>query len=120
MGRDELTALLAETASRHHVCALVGASGGGKSSLLRAGLVPRLRHPQGDAVRPAPAAVRVLTPGHTPRHTLNVWSRLPVLERPGCWSTSSRNCLPSVPTAWNEPSSWSDCWARVTTTADCA
>ncbi|MFF3543255.1 hypothetical protein ACFYXD_15555 [Streptomyces platensis] len=64
-GRDELTAQLAGTARRHRVTALVGASGSGKSSLLRAGLVPGLRHTDGAAHR-APAAVRILTPGAHP------------------------------------------------------
>ncbi|MGW1793644.1 nSTAND1 domain-containing NTPase [Streptomyces tubercidicus] len=64
-GRDELTAQLANTARRHRVTALVGASGSGKSSLLRAGLVPGLRHTDG-AARQAPAAVRILTPGAHP------------------------------------------------------
>ncbi|MGA5566625.1 hypothetical protein ACPCUV_36410 [Streptomyces platensis] len=64
-GRDELTVQLAGTARRHRVTALVGASGSGKSSLLRAGLVPGLRSTDG-AARQAPAAVRILTPGPHP------------------------------------------------------
>ncbi|MEJ8654201.1 hypothetical protein WKI65_40720 [Streptomyces sp. MS1.AVA.3] len=65
-GREELTAQLAETARRHRVSALVGASGSGKSSLLRAGLVPHLRQPEADAAEQAPAAIRILTPGAHP------------------------------------------------------
>ncbi|PBC80220.1 PD40 domain-containing protein [Streptomyces sp. 2133.1] len=64
-GRDAMTAQLAGTACRHRVTALVGASGSGKSSLLRAGLVPGLRHTD-SAARQAPAAVRILTPGAHP------------------------------------------------------
>ncbi|MGI5262312.1 hypothetical protein [Streptomyces angustmyceticus] len=64
-GRDELTAQLAGTARRHRVTALVGASGSGKSSLLRAGLVPGLRQTEGPAHQ-TPAAVRILTPGAHP------------------------------------------------------
>ncbi|WDT52603.1 nSTAND1 domain-containing NTPase [Streptomyces sp. G7(2002)] len=64
-GRDELTAQLAEAVRRHRVSALVGASGSGKSSLLRAGLIPRLRAPD-EADGQAPAAVRILTPGVHP------------------------------------------------------
>ncbi|WDT52595.1 nSTAND1 domain-containing NTPase [Streptomyces sp. G7(2002)] len=64
-GRDELTAQLAGTARRHRVTALVGASGSGKSSLLRAGLVPGLRSTDG-AAHQTPAAVRILTPGAHP------------------------------------------------------
>ncbi|WP_328549195.1 hypothetical protein [Streptomyces platensis] len=64
-GRDEMTAQLADTARQHRITALVGASGSGKSSLLRAGLVPGLRFTDG-AARQAPAAVRILTPGPHP------------------------------------------------------
>ncbi|WKX71308.1 hypothetical protein [Streptomyces sp. XD-27] len=67
-GRDAMTGRLEETARRHRVSAVVGASGSGKSSLLRAGLVPRLRRPDQEAGR-IPAAVRLLTPGaHPMRH----------------------------------------------------
>ncbi|MFF4250637.1 helix-turn-helix domain-containing protein [Streptomyces sp. NPDC001663] len=44
--------------------ALLGASGSGKSSLLRAGLVPRLQELAQEA--PTPAAIRILTPGERP------------------------------------------------------
>ncbi|MDG4858160.1 hypothetical protein P8605_08345 [Streptomyces sp. T-3] len=64
-GREQLAAQLEEMARRHRVSALVGASGSGKSSLLRAGLVPRLRDP-GEQAGEAPAAVRILTPGPHP------------------------------------------------------
>ncbi|MGW1375188.1 nSTAND1 domain-containing NTPase [Streptomyces sp. NPDC002446] len=64
-GRDEMVSQLAELARGHRVSALVGASGSGKSSLLRAGLIPRLREP-GDQGGRAPAAVRILTPGPRP------------------------------------------------------
>ncbi|MEU9117275.1 hypothetical protein AB0D04_37395 [Streptomyces sp. NPDC048483] len=64
-GRGELAGQVEETARRHRVSALVGASGSGKSSLLRAGLVPRLRRIN-DAAGEPPAAVRILTPGAHP------------------------------------------------------
>ncbi|MFE0381958.1 helix-turn-helix domain-containing protein, partial [Streptomyces inhibens] len=64
-GREEVTGRLEETARRHRVCAVVGASGSGKSSLLRAGLIPRLRRP-GQETGQIPSAVRVLTPGAHP------------------------------------------------------
>ncbi|MGW7210591.1 nSTAND1 domain-containing NTPase, partial [Streptomyces sp. NPDC054837] len=44
---------------------VVGASGSGKSSLLRAGLLPRLREEIGR--RDCPPVLRVLTPGAWPR-----------------------------------------------------
>ncbi|MFI9255542.1 hypothetical protein [Streptomyces sp. NPDC053069] len=66
-GRDELTdRLLALTRSRRF-SAVFGPSGSGKSSLLRAGLIPRLRNP--DQATAQPAALRVLTPGEHPLRT---------------------------------------------------
>ncbi|WP_413803701.1 hypothetical protein [Streptomyces iranensis] len=64
-GREETAAQLVEMARRHRLSVVVGASGSGKSSLLRAGLIPQLRRPEQDADE-RPAAVRVLTPGARP------------------------------------------------------
>ena len=65
--RDQLVADLAELTLDNRFVAVVGTSGSGKSSLLRAGLVPALR---GDAWPGArPAAVRILTPGEHPART---------------------------------------------------
>ncbi|MFI1764994.1 helix-turn-helix domain-containing protein [Streptomyces sp. NPDC020800] len=66
-GRDQLVAQLAERVRTHRVVALVGASGSGKSSLLRAGLIPALRAEEAPGRRPA--AVRILTPGPRPSST---------------------------------------------------
>ncbi|MEU9353478.1 WD40 repeat domain-containing protein [Streptomyces griseoloalbus] len=66
-GRDRLVDRLTELTGRHRFTAVFGPSGSGKSSLLRAGLIPWLRDP--DRGGDAPAAVRVLTPGANPRHT---------------------------------------------------
>ncbi|SBU91952.1 WD40 repeat [Streptomyces sp. Ncost-T6T-1] len=66
-GRDRLIDELAELVDKRLVTLLVGASGSGKSSLLRAGLIPRLR-----AARPPharPSAIRILTPGPHPAGT---------------------------------------------------
>jgi WD40 repeat protein/transcriptional regulator with XRE-family HTH domain len=63
-GRDQLIGDLLQSARSHRIIALIGASGSGKSSLLRAGLVPRLRHTDDAALRPA--ALRILTPGEHP------------------------------------------------------
>ncbi|MFD3581195.1 hypothetical protein [Streptomyces sp. NPDC058683] len=63
-GRDELIAELVAHARRNRFGAVVGASGSGKSSLLRAGLVPALRE-AGDPER-RPAVIRILTPGVHP------------------------------------------------------
>ncbi|MGC0405937.1 WD40 repeat protein/energy-coupling factor transporter ATP-binding protein EcfA2 [Streptomyces sp. SAI-126] len=57
-GRDQLAGRLVETVTACPVVVLVGPSGSGKSSLLRAGLIPRL---------PGPA--RVLSPGPHPYGT---------------------------------------------------
>ncbi|MGW1517178.1 nSTAND1 domain-containing NTPase [Streptomyces sp. NPDC002287] len=59
-GRERLVEDLFAAVTRHRVVALVGASGAGKSSLLHAGLLPRL-HADGP-----PRAVTVLTPGPHP------------------------------------------------------
>ncbi|MFF5139258.1 DNA-binding protein [Streptomyces sp. NPDC013157] len=66
-GRDELTDRLAELTRSRRFTAVFGPSGSGKSSLLRAGLIPRLRNP--DPAAPQPAALRVLTPGEHPLRT---------------------------------------------------
>ncbi|MGW1878592.1 nSTAND1 domain-containing NTPase [Streptomyces sp. NPDC001975] len=66
-GRDELIAELVAHTRRSRVGAVVGASGSGKSSLLRAGLVPALRE-AGDPER-RPAVIRILTPGAHPART---------------------------------------------------
>ncbi|MEU8679942.1 hypothetical protein [Streptomyces sp. NPDC048611] len=78
-GREDLVGQLVELAGRHRVSALVGASGSGKSSLLRAGLVPRLRDP-GEGADRVPAAVRILTPGP---HPLAHGARLEPAAGPG-------------------------------------
>ncbi|WP_438493959.1 nSTAND1 domain-containing NTPase [Streptomyces asiaticus] len=66
-GRDELTDRLLELTRSRRFSAVFGPSGSGKSSLLRAGLIPRLRNP--DQAAPQPAALRVLTPGEHPLRT---------------------------------------------------
>ncbi|TWV29527.1 helix-turn-helix domain-containing protein [Streptomyces misionensis] len=63
-GRDQLTARLAERVLTHRLVAVVGPSGSGKSSLLRAGLIPRLQSEEPPERRPA--AIRILTPGPHP------------------------------------------------------
>ncbi|MFI1172497.1 nSTAND1 domain-containing NTPase [Streptomyces melanogenes] len=63
-GRDRLTDELVRTALDHRVTVVLGPSGSGKSSLLRAGLIPRLRALDEPGVQPA--AVRILTPGPHP------------------------------------------------------
>ncbi|WP_447034786.1 nSTAND1 domain-containing NTPase [Streptomyces sp. DSM 118878] len=65
-GRDDLVAALVDLTGRHRVAAVIGASGSGKSSLLRAGLIPALGEV---TVAARPAAIRVLTPGDRPAGT---------------------------------------------------
>ncbi|WP_210584941.1 hypothetical protein [Streptomyces sp. GESEQ-35] len=67
-GRDDLTAELARLTARTRCAAVVGASGSGKSSLLRAGLIPALRDPSA-TTGTALAAIRLLTPGPHPART---------------------------------------------------
>ncbi len=70
-GRDRLTEELLELVGGHRFAAVFGASGSGKSSLLRAGLIPRLQKEiQKEIVdRGRPAVLRVLTPGDRPAAT---------------------------------------------------
>ncbi|MFJ8631060.1 helix-turn-helix domain-containing protein [Streptomyces sp. NPDC093568] len=63
-GREPEVERLLRLTAEHRFAALVGASGSGKSSLLRAGLVPALR--DGDAAGFRPSAVRICTPGPEP------------------------------------------------------
>ncbi|MDT0381110.1 WD40 repeat domain-containing protein [Streptomyces sp. DSM 42041] len=63
-GRDRLVDRLTALTRRSRFTAVFGPSGSGKSSLLRAGLIPRLRASGEDG--PAPSAVRILTPGDAP------------------------------------------------------
>ncbi|MGX9887511.1 WD40 repeat domain-containing protein [Streptomyces sp. NPDC002276] len=66
-GRDRLVGELLELVAENRLAMVFGASGSGKSSLLRAGLIPRLRRrveEEGCA-----AVLRVLTPGATPAAT---------------------------------------------------
>ncbi|WP_051947744.1 helix-turn-helix domain-containing protein [Streptomyces scabiei] len=63
-GRDRLVAELVALVTERRFAILSGASGSGKSSLLRAGLVPALQETAG-RLRPS-ALVRLLTPGEGP------------------------------------------------------
>ncbi|MFF3484346.1 helix-turn-helix domain-containing protein [Streptomyces sp. NPDC002701] len=63
-GREQLTADLVDLLRRQRFAALFGPSGSGKSSLLRAGLIPALRGAQ--EPDPRPARIRILTPGEHP------------------------------------------------------
>ncbi|WP_326583172.1 hypothetical protein OG889_31900 [Streptomyces sp. NBC_00481] len=60
-GRDRLTADLVDLVRRRRFAAVFGPSGIGKSSLLRAGLIPVLRESEEPDLRPS--AIRILTPG---------------------------------------------------------
>ena len=66
-GRDRMLAELGKLVCEHRFAVLFGPSGSGKSSLLRAGLVPRLREEL--AGRGSPAVLRILTPGARPATT---------------------------------------------------
>ncbi|GLF95152.1 nSTAND1 domain-containing NTPase [Streptomyces yaizuensis] len=63
-GRDRLVGTASELVAGHRFAAVFGPSGSGKSSLLRAGLVPALRK-DGQGL----AAIRILTPGEHPLRT---------------------------------------------------
>ncbi|MEU5321174.1 hypothetical protein AB0G67_31135 [Streptomyces sp. NPDC021056] len=87
-GRDGLVGELVRLVREHRFAVVFGASGSGKSSLLRAGLIPRLRQESADQGRAsdqegpvaadspgppdssgAPVDVRVFTPGERPAET---------------------------------------------------
>ncbi|MER5429439.1 hypothetical protein [Streptomyces sp. NPDC002588] len=81
-GRDRMAEELNRLVCDHRFAVLFGASGSGKSSLLRAGLIPRLR--KEIARRDGPAVLRVLTPGERPAerygHLLT-----PAADEPESW-----------------------------------
>ncbi|MFJ3800461.1 hypothetical protein ACIPSJ_29800 [Streptomyces sp. NPDC090088] len=64
-GRDRMAEQIAALVRDHRLAVLFGASGSGKSSLLRAGLIPRLQ----ERARGGPAVLRILTPGPRPAAT---------------------------------------------------
>ncbi|WP_405820039.1 helix-turn-helix domain-containing protein [Streptomyces sp. NBC_01390] len=66
-GRDRLVAELLELVREHRFAAVIGASGSGKSSLLRAGLIPAAQETTRGPGRPT--ALRILTPGERPAAT---------------------------------------------------
>ncbi|MFI6966045.1 hypothetical protein [Streptomyces sp. NPDC050255] len=66
-GRDRLVDELADLYVRTELVVVVGPSGSGKSSLLRAGLLHRIR--QGEIRGHRTSTIRVLTPGPRPAHT---------------------------------------------------
>ncbi|MFB7216131.1 hypothetical protein [Streptomyces sp. NPDC056255] len=66
-GRDRTTGHLADLVRAKPFVVLSGPSGSGKSSLLRAGLIPRLRRLSESDGRPS--VIRVLTPGARPAAT---------------------------------------------------
>jgi hypothetical protein len=74
-GREAFTTRLAEAAEQHTLVAVVGASGSGKSSVVRAGLVPHLRCGDSGHVWD----IATLVPGERPLHALAA-ALLPLLE----------------------------------------
>jgi len=67
-GREEFTTRLVEAVGRSSFLAVVGASGSGKSSVVRAGLVPALR--RGEVEGGTTWEVAVFTPGDSPLRRL--------------------------------------------------
>ncbi|MYZ36742.1 helix-turn-helix domain-containing protein, partial [Streptomyces sp. SID4917] len=66
-GRKQLTEDLMSLLRRERFAAVFGPSGSGKSSVLRAGVIPALQHSEDGSARLA--AIRVLTPGEHPFRT---------------------------------------------------
>ncbi|WP_030948375.1 hypothetical protein [Streptomyces sp. NRRL S-646] len=63
-GRDRMVTEVRDLLCRQRFAVLFGPSGSGKSSLLRAGLIPRLQ--EMSAERDRPVKLRIMTPGPTP------------------------------------------------------
>jgi TIR domain len=74
-GREAFTEKLAEAVERTSLVAVVGASGSGKSSAVRAGLIPRLRQTKAGRVW----EVATLVPTDRPLHSLAA-ALVPILE----------------------------------------
>ncbi|MGW1506830.1 nSTAND1 domain-containing NTPase [Streptomyces mirabilis] len=66
-GRERLAGEALALVRAHRFSAVFGPSGSGKSSLLRAGLIPALQNEPSTHLRPA--AIRILTPGPHPART---------------------------------------------------
>lgn len=74
-GREAFTATMLTVIRQHSLVAVVGASGSGKSSVIRAGLVPALRHSRSRTVW----EIATMVPGDRPLHALAA-ALLPLLE----------------------------------------
>ncbi|MFD5478655.1 nSTAND1 domain-containing NTPase [Streptomyces hawaiiensis] len=81
-GRDRLVDELLELVCGHRFAAVFGASGSGKSSLVRAGLIPRLQRRIEEEDRPA--LLRVVTPGDRPA-TTHARLLAPTQDDPESW-----------------------------------
>ena len=66
-GREEYTQRLVEMTKRNSLITIIGASGSGKSSVVRAGLVPTVRKGFGNQV----CEVAILVPGESPFQSLS-------------------------------------------------
>ncbi|MBK8905346.1 MAG: hypothetical protein IPM53_29455 [Anaerolineaceae bacterium] len=73
-GREQLTALLVERLKKERFLVVVGASGSGKSSLVRAGLVPTIRRGviEGNGHSSQDWPIHIITPTDQPLKTLAV------------------------------------------------
>ncbi len=68
-GREELIQSILTSLQQHNLCTLIGASGSGKTSLLRAGIIPRIS--AGHEISGSEYwLVRYMTPGAQPLRTL--------------------------------------------------
>ncbi|MFF2124420.1 hypothetical protein ACFVW1_03280 [Streptomyces olivochromogenes] len=95
-GRDDLIAELLRLVGRRRVSAVVGASGSGKSSLLRAGLIPALRASAGARAAEPAAAVRT-------RASLPGQRRPPVAEFGSTATEPAPSAVPSPLSATHPP-----------------
>nr|WP_319199940.1 helix-turn-helix domain-containing protein [Streptomyces sp. ME02-8801-2C] len=116
-GRDRVVSEVEDLLVRHRFAVLFGPSGSGKSSLLRAGLIPRLQ--EMSAARHDPVKLRILTPGPTPATTYGHLFT-PAEGEPESWVVvaSSRRSSPSAVTRTSAPASSICCSPHATRPAD--
>ena len=115
-GRDRLVRALVTTLVDHRLLVVSGSSGAGKSSVVRAGLLPALQ--SGELSGSAGWEPVVVVPGARPVDSLARAHRRAAADDAGACScaTSSSSCGRQTSPRANGPPSWTPCWACWPTT----